>query len=189
MSDPNLPTNSSYVDHYQPPVSGGVTSTPAQPAAVSSKPVASSAENPESLALQNIFALLGIVDGTEEQKETFLDELQQVIWEDFLENDVELLITQSESVELKKMLNGSERNDLQKQDEVLAYLQGLIPDLEEIMLEKALELKEDMVRERLAGMREYFSGKDESLAQIDKAEQLINQNHWKSATQVLNQLK
>ena len=50
----------------------------------------------EALISQNIFDLLGVTDGTEAQRNEFLDELQQAIWEDFLENDLELLVTDNE---------------------------------------------------------------------------------------------
>lgn len=154
--------------------------------------VSSSAEqsnnSSEELEDQNIFMMLGVSDGTPEQRETFLDELQQVIWEDFLEYDVKLLTTKEEQVELEKMISSTGVSELEKQEKIVVYLEKLIPDLEEIMLEKALELKEEMVRERVKSMREFFTDKPEVLAKIDSAEEMMNGGKWRSAVALLNSL-
>lgn len=142
----------------------------------------------ESLEDQNIFFLLGVDDGSEEEKEKFLDELQQVIWEDFLEYDVKLLITSDEFVEFKKLLDEPATNDLEKQEKLVVFLEKLIPDLEQIMLEKALELKGDMLKERIAGMKEYHAGNADKLAKINEAEALLTQNKWYTTAQMLNEV-
>lgn len=142
----------------------------------------------EELEDQNIFTMLGVKDGTPEQRETFLDELQQVIWEDFLEYDVKLLTTKEEQIELQKMIASPGASELEKQEKIVVYLEKLIPDLEEIMLEKALELKEEMARERLKSLREFYANMAEALSKIDSAEQLMNAGKWKSAVALLNSL-
>lgn len=203
----------SYVDSYQPPqptepampmmpVAPTPVNEPAFPtaAAVIANPTDMPSPMPTSMpstdsvvsqALedQNIFFLLGAQDGTDEEKEAFLDELQQVIWEDFLENDVELLVTEEEKVDLDKIMARKDLDEAAMQEEIVVFLEKLVPDLEEIMLEKALELKEDMVRERIAGMREYYAGKDAQLATLSEAETLINENSWRDAAQKLNSLQ
>ncbi len=142
----------------------------------------------ESLEAQNIFVMLGIDDANNTEKEAFLDELQQVIWEDFLDQDVELLITDEEMGGLKKIMDNKDVEEEQRQEEIVVYLERLIPDLEEIMLEKALELKEDMIRERLLGVRDYYQGRAEQLALVDEAERLMNDGQWKSAADKLNSI-
>jgi hypothetical protein len=142
----------------------------------------------EKLEDQNIFFLLGVEDGTTEEKERFLDELQQVVWEDFLENDLELLITTQEKERVDQILNNADLSDLDKQEQVLNYLSNLIPDLEEIMLEKALELKQEMVKERVEGMRQYYADKEEALGKIDQAAQMFAQGKWSYGAKLLNQV-
>ena len=124
----------------------------------------------------------------EQQRESFLDELQQVIWEDFLEYDVKLLITSEEMVELKQLLDSQTERDLEKQEKIIVYLEKLIPDLEEIMLEKALELKEEMVRERANGLRQFYAGKSDQLLRVDEAEKLMDSGKWYSAAHLMNSL-
>lgn len=165
----------SYVDDYQPPQ----PSTQPQPSQPDSKP------KPQGLETQDIFLLLGADQAADEaEKEAFLDELQQVIWEDFLENDVELLITNDEYAQLQVMIQQGQTPEVQ--DEMAVYLEKLIPDLEEIMVEKALELKEELVHERVVGMREHYADKPEVLTKIKQAEQDMNQGQWRRAAQTLN---
>jgi len=142
----------------------------------------------ESLEDQNIFFLLGVTNGTDEQKEGFLDELQQVIWEDFLEYDVKLLITNDELSQLQSMLGVGQDQDTEQQEDVVRFLEKLIPDLEEIMLEKALELKEEMVRERLTGLRTYYADNSQNLNRLIEAEKLMDEGKWYSAAHVMNSL-
>ncbi len=143
----------------------------------------------EKLEDQNVFYLLGVTDGTDPQREEFLDELQQVIWEDFLEYDVKLLLTQDEYGEFQKLLDKQQGSSLEQQEELVVYLEKLIPELEEIMLEKALELKADLFRERIAGMKEFFSGKDEQLQKLQRAEELLMQERWHSSASLLNEIE
>lgn len=167
-------------------VSDGITDTTHQaPDVVPSE----SLDAAESLEEQNIFELLGVSDGTDEEKETFLDELQQVIWEDFLENDVDLLITPEEKVEVDAIIAKAELDDLEKQEQLVQYIESLVPDLEEIMLEKALELKEELFKERVTGLKEFYSGDVVSLEKVNQAQTAMEENKWRTAQGLLNQLQ
>lgn len=182
-------TQDSYVDSYVPPVSMTSDGSAAPSAPMAAVESAAAATNvAQSLEDQNIFHLLGVEDGSDEEKEAFLDELQQVIWEDFLENDVELLLTEEEMAELATIRAKQGQPELEQQEEIIVYLEKLIPDLEAILLEKALELKEDMVRERISGMKEYYAQDQQSLTKLVEAETLINDDQWRSAAELLNTL-
>ena len=193
-STTDVATNPSYVDQYAPPTASSAPAQQPQPAqpftitpppapAVESKPAASASELLED---QNIFFLLGVMDGTEEQREKFLDELQQVIWEDFLEYDVRLLITQDENTELEKIIAETGVSELEKQEKIVVYLEKLVPDLEEIMLDKALELKADLFKERIGGVREFYSDKPEQLEKVGAAEAAMQADKWRTAAEMLN---
>lgn len=207
-AQPNPASNDNhYVDAYTPPTNSGNSPaatwapqatmsqdgsapvTPSQAAPVTSQPATSTSNSQsETLEDQNIFFLLGVRDGTDQQKEAFLDELQQVIWEDFLEFDVKLLITSDEMTQLQELLNSQTDKDLEKQEKIVIFLEKLIPDLEDIMLEKALELKEEMVRERASGLRQYYAEKPDKLQRIGEAEQLMDAGKWYSAAHLMNSL-
>jgi hypothetical protein len=141
----------------------------------------------ETLEDQNIFSMLGVEDGTEELKENFLNELQEVIWDDFLENDVNLLITSDEKVKFDEIMSKKEANE-EVQDALVAYLETLIPDLEDIMLEKALDLKADLFAERIIGMKEYYANSPENLKLVNDAEKMMHEDKWHSSTKVLNSI-
>lgn len=177
------------------PVMPTVSAMPQTPApAASPTPVsmpmtnsAEAADKAESLETQNIFELLGVSNGSDADKEAFLDELQQVIWEDFLTSDLQLLLTRAELAEVEQ-LRSQNPDPAKQQEAVVAYLEKLIPDMEDIMLEKALELKREMVRERVTGMRSYLAGKADKLAELDKVQELLRQEKWASVARALNSL-
>ncbi len=178
---PDVPLTRPQTDMV-PPAMTPPMSTPAMDVADQSS------TDSESLEEQNIFYLLGVTDGTDEQKESFLDELQQTIWEDFVDHDVKLLLTNEEYTAFEQEKVSSGGSSPAAQEKLMAWLEAKIPDLEDILLEKALELKADMVRERIAGLREYHAGKSDVLAQLDRADQLTTQSKWHSAATLLNSL-
>ncbi|NCN24153.1 MAG: hypothetical protein COU65_00880 [Candidatus Pacebacteria bacterium CG10_big_fil_rev_8_21_14_0_10_42_12] len=177
----------STIDAYQPPADDSFQPVPpADPMPTSDPAPAVPSQVTEALEDQNIFDLLGVSDGTDEQKEEFLTELQDVLWEDFLEYDAQLLVTKDEYAELKQLRETHKDNVPEQQEAVVGYLEKLIPDLEEIMLEKALELKSDMVKERIAGMKELYSDDAAYQGQLTEAEAHIAAGRWHSAAVVLN---
>ncbi len=143
----------------------------------------------ERLVSQNIFEMLGLSDSQDSDKEKFLDELQQAIWEDFLETDLELMVATQEKEEVQKILADNNFTELEKQEKILAYLEKLIPDLESILMEKAIQLKRELVQERVAGMREYYANNQQAIETINKATQLIVKGRWKSGIEILNSVK
>lgn len=182
------PATTADISAYQPPTQAAAVSSPVNTVAASPVPATGSTPattNTESLESQNIFDLLGVNDGSDADKEAFLDELQQVIWQDFLDNDLQLLLTKEELTQVKT-LQAKTPDVAKQQEEIVTFLENLIPDLEDIMLEKALELKREMVRERIEGLREYLASQPEKLTQLQVAEDLIKQNKWASATGILN---
>jgi len=166
------------------------SSLPSDPAAKQSVAEGQTADQkPEvsqALEDQNIFHLLGIQEATDAEKEEFLDELQQIIWEDFVENDVELLLTQEELVDFKKIADKAELSEEDRQTEMIEFLEKLIPDLEKIMLEKALELKEEMMRERITELLGLYLNKPETLTKVEHARDLIDNQQWRTAADELN---
>jgi hypothetical protein len=142
----------------------------------------------QSIVSQNIFDLLGAADGEESEKEAFLDELQQVVWEDFIQTDVQTLLTEAEYAEFSQIVNQQDTPNEEKQEKAIKYLENLLPDLEEILLNKALQLKQDLVWERVAGMKEYFAGQDQQLQAVVQAEALFRQGRWRDGAQLLNTL-
>lgn len=189
-------SNDSYVDNYQPPIGGDQStistddvSMPDQPQQTQQPSPVVPQANSQILEQQNIFFMLGVENSSDQEKESFLDELQQVIWEDFLESDVKLLITNDEYGQLEQIMAKADLSEEDRQEEMVVFLEKLIPDLEEIMLEKAIELKADMFRERIMGLREFYSDDPEDLAKVQQAEDQMKEDLWHDAAVTLNSLK
>lgn len=154
------------------------------------KELPASAPNPtadtEELKAQNIFEMLGLANIEDEEKNKFLDDLESMIWDDFIFHDLELLLTSEEYAGARQILDDKSKGEEQQKEDLIAYLEKLVPDLDEVLYDKALELKSEMMGERLAKMKE--DADEAALTEIKKAEGLISQNRWKSAVTLLNQL-
>lgn len=162
------------------PIAAKPVSTPTQPTQTST--------GGQAIEEQNIFELLGVMDAEASEKEAFLDELQQALWEDFLDKDVSLLVTADQLKEIQTLRAQTTLPENERQEKLIAKVEKLVPDIEDIMLEKALELKEDMVRERLAGMKEYYAARPAEMAKIQTAEKEIAAGRWKAGAALLNSL-
>ena len=144
----------------------------------------SAMSNSEELKAQNIFEMLGLMNISDEEKNQFLDDLESMIWDDFVAHDLELLLTSEEYAGARQILDDASKELAQQKEDLIVYLEKLVPDLDEVLYDKALELKSEMMGERLAKMKEAV---DEAvLATVKEAEDLISQNRWKSAVSLLN---
>ena len=151
--------------------------------------VATSDENSgEGIDEQNIFELLGVVDATEAEKESFLDELQQALWEDFLDKDLSSLVSEKEMAEITEIKNTANLSEDDKQSKIIEKIEQSVPDIEEIMMEKALELKEDMVWERVKGNQEQMGKTGGDMRKLEAVEEYFRQNRWKTGSKILNSL-
>jgi len=77
---------------------------------------------------------------------------------------------------------------IETQEKVIEYLEELIPDLEEIMVDKAIRLKADLFRERVESMKTLLDGDLDKLARIATAQSFMQSGSWASAADVLNKL-
>lgn len=150
---------------------------------------ADSQEISQKLADQSIFDLVGDNESTPEQREDFLDELQKVVWDDFLDNDVDLLLTEEEMKPLEEIVSRPDEDQTAKQTAIVDYLESKIPDLEEIMMEKAVKLKSDLLLERIAGMEQFYADKPEILEKITHARELIDQGQYYDVIVTLYQIE
>ena len=143
-------------------------------------------DDQEELKSQNIFEMLGLTSISDSEKNQFLDELEEMIWDDFVFHDLELLLTSEEYQGARQILDDETKKADEKKEALIVYLEELVPDLDEVLYEKALELKSEMMGERLIKMKE--KADQATLDKIKEAENLISENHWKSAASLLNQL-
>lgn len=161
--------------------------TPAASTSPTSAPTESAVEpDQEDLKSQNIFDMLGLAKISDEEKNQFLDELELMIWDDFIVHDLELLLTSEEHAKARQILDDNSKSDDERKEALVIFLEKLIPDLDEVLYEKALELKSEMMAERLNKLK--ADATPATAATVKQAESMIAQNRWRSAAQLLNSL-
>ena len=144
--------------------------------------------NDQAIESQNIFELLGATGLTSQEEADFLDRLQKTIWDDFLDNDVELLLTDEEVQGLIAIINRGDVDEDEKQGLMLEYLQNLIPDLDELLLEKASKLKKDLTKERVMSLQEMYGGDEGKMRLLEEAKKAMEEERWKEASDILNRV-
>lgn len=145
------------------------------------------ASSGQALEAQSIFEMLNIEDISAEEREEFLTELEELIWEDFVKTDLPLMLTTEEYAGAEEILNSQKEED-QKKEDLLVYIEKILPDIEEIMYEKAIGLKEEMFMERIRKMEEAAVGDEQLLAKIAQAKSQAQAGQWQAAVETLNQV-
>jgi len=102
---------------------------------------------------------------------------------------VELLLTEDELKEFRKISENGEAKEDERQGQMIEFLEKLIPDLEKIMLEKALELKEELTRERITEYQDFYKNDAAKLETVNQALSLADQQQWRTAAEKLNSLQ
>lgn len=142
----------------------------------------------KSLAKVDLFKLLG-VSGSEEEKQRFLDELQDLVWQEFIDTELMALLDEQQMDQVIQVIGDTSLSDEQQQQQLIKLVEQVVPDYEQVLVNKALELKADMLAERIEGLKERFAGQAESLAKVKQAEELLNDSKWQEAVDVLGEVE
>jgi TolA-binding protein len=101
---------------------------------------------------------------------------------------VELLLTEDEMKKLTDIVEKEGIEDVQKQEQIVEFLEKIIPDLEDIMLEKALKLKSDMVEERVVSLESMYSQDEKKSGLIKDVKKKMEENKWADVVDLLNEI-
>lgn len=142
----------------------------------------------EALENQNIFTMLDIKDQDETEREKFLEELENLIWDNFIEVELPLLLNSEEKNQADQILADTSKTEDERKEALLVYLEKFIPNLDEVMYKKALTLKKEMFEERLAKMRRQADEEHNLnlMADLDQIQELIKAGRYKTAVELLN---
>lgn len=142
----------------------------------------------EALENQNIFTMLDIKDQDETEREKFLEELENLIWDNFIEVELPLLLNSEEKNQADQILADTSKTKDERKEALLVYLEKFIPNLDEVMYKKALTLKKEMFEERLAKMRRQADEEHNLnlMADLDQIQELIKAGRYKTAVELLN---
>ncbi len=142
----------------------------------------------EDLERQNIFAMLGLEHLEESEKEAFLADLEQLIWDNFIEVELPLLLNSEQKAQAEQILADNSKTDNERKEALLVYVEKFIPNLEEVMYKKALSLKKEMFEERLKKVRDQATEENNLslIADLDQIQELVTAGRYKTATELLN---
>jgi hypothetical protein len=144
--------------------------------------------NEENLESQNIFTMLGLENLEETEKEAFLADLEKLIWDNFIEVELPLLLNNEERTQAEQILADNSKTEDERKEALLVYLEKFVPNLEEVMYKKALSLKKEMFEERLNKLRNQATENNNLslIADLDQIQELIVAKRYKTATELLN---
>ena len=98
-----------------------------------------------ALVNADFFELVGLTDLTDEEKDGRLREMEQNIFVDFMQNDLPALIDERQQEELDEFL----KRDDAKPEDVMAKISEFVPDVEDIIFAKSIEMKRAVILEYL----------------------------------------
>jgi hypothetical protein len=144
--------------------------------------------NEEDLESQNIFTMLGLENLEETEKDAFLADLEQLIWDNFIEVELPLLLNTEQKAQADQILADNSKTEDERKEALLVYVEEFIPNLEEVMYKKALSLKKEMFEERLKKMRDQATEENNLslIADLDQIRELVAADRYKTATELLN---
>lgn len=132
----------------------------------------------------DVFTLLGMT-GSEEEKAEFLAQMQQTVWTQVVEEEILPTLTQAQITEVENIMADDSVELEESKGKVFAYLLKTTPDLPELLKEKILEFKGEILVSRIEGLRERYQGNPSELQRLDSIEQMLEEGNVHPALQAL----
>ncbi|SRR5258708_2876402 len=142
---------------------------------------------PQSLRDIDLIMLLDF-QGSEEEKQAFIQEMQNAVWQDIADTDLVGQLTDTEMEEIMKMLSDETVPAAAKQEMVTAQLMGKFPNIKEIVSHRALQFKADLFRERAEGIKMHYASNPENVQKVEQALATAQGGDYVQAAQLLKQL-
>jgi hypothetical protein len=145
--------------------------------------------NPNSmleLMKADIFKLLGMGQITEAEKKKNLDEMEETIWQDFVETDLPEMLPQEQRERFLDLLKTSP-----SAEKVINFFGnpptgGLPKDFEQKYLRKTLDFKAEIVKEQIETLLLANEGKDAQKVELLKvAKAAADQGSWKKVEELM----
>lgn len=141
------------------------------------------------LAKIDIFRILGI-QGNSPDHEALLSEFQDAIWEDTMNSEVTDNLTEADIAKVEAILENETLSDSQRQEQLYGLLMDKVPNIEEVLQNKTVQLKADMLMQRVEGLRQYWQsqGNAQSIATVDAAEKAMYDGDYATTLSLLEQV-
>ena len=140
----------------------------------------------QQLAALDIFTLLGIENASDEDREAFLTQLQDAIWEEVVEDELLEQLTDEEVDSIEQTVTSETMSAEDKRNTLFSMLSDKVPNLEQRLAESTNRLKFDLLGERVDGLREYYKTNEAQLGVLDQVEQLVEAGNVNEAVSLLN---
>jgi hypothetical protein len=138
----------------------------------------------ETLDQIDVFTLLGM-SGSDEEKAAYLAQMQQSVWNTAIEEGILPMLTQAQLAEVEDMM-ADESVDIEvSRGLVFEFLLKINPDLPELIKEKILEFKGEILVSRIEGLRERYQGNPSELQRLDSIELMLEEGNVQPAIQAL----
>lgn len=111
-----------------------------------------------------------------------LSDLASKIWAEFLDEEINHLLSDSQIEELGVLLTNEETTEEQFSD----FLNDAVPNFEEMYQEKILDNKAIIVEGRIQHLRNQLSGESEKEILLDDCDDLINKDEWLQVQGILS---
>lgn len=136
----------------------------------------------------DIFTVLG-VDGTSEEKEQFLDEMQATVWDSITQQHLEEKMSDEQLTEIENIIADENVSDEDKKARLSEKLNQLIPNVEQVIMDTTNELKADLLQERLSGMTTRFQEDTEVSAKLKTAQEKYDAKSYQECVEILNAIE
>jgi len=132
----------------------------------------------------DVFTLLGMT-GSDEEKAEFLDQMQQTVWTQVVEEEILPTLTQAQITQVEDIMADDSVPLEESKSKVFAFLLETTPELPELMKEKILEFKGEILVSRIAGLRDRYEGNPSELERLDSIELMLDEGNIQPALQAL----
>lgn len=141
----------------------------------------------DQLQKMSIFEMLG-AEGTEEEKDQFLSQIQDVIWQDVVEKDLAPLLNDDEISQVEAKLSDDTLSNEDKRDYLFDLIMEKVPQAEQVLLDRTMQLKSDLLHERLHGMDHYFANDAAAQTKLQAAHGHLDAQEYDQCVALLNEL-
>lgn len=135
----------------------------------------------QQLLALDLRKILGPEEGDDKEFDDGLQDLVNVAWANFLDEEVASLLTDEQMQQLADVFK---KEDVKPED-VIAVLRAALPDFDRQFQQKVLEVKEGVVRGRVDGLMEEAVNDEQKKAALQEIVSLMDQGQWTQAEEKL----
>lgn len=132
----------------------------------------------------NIFDLIGLSDLDADRKNSFLLDLNKILWSEFLFLRLDKILTKEQLIEVEQMVKSETETS-----EILEYINQKAPNFYGLFLEYSRNLKKEFIRHQIEGISKDLTGmifdgddgKEKIQAKLDKykqAKKFLDEEQW-----------